>query len=915
MAPTNENLAKLRQLLQVHDAASLKQAVELARSLEDRALWDALLQGVTWKAPESGGAWGVLDDRFPVGSYVTRAWRRLTLSLLVGASPDGTAGAALRAQVTSLSLSGTISSEVKGELDLSLFGRFQALETLRVEGFPRVFNFEALARLPALKVLVLFYSGFPEGLGGLAGCEKLERLDLSQGPSLAGVLQGLPALRELNLEYPEPGLGLAALKELRTLEVLQCNGFPVADFMPLAGLRALRRVQVSNAATNSLRGLEGCTSLEVLNLSHGDLEDLEPLRGARALKELYLPHFPKLTSLEPLRGLTTLRILDVRTSAITDVDPIADCALESFHWDRCGALTSLAGLRGTRALTSLQNLYRTPLRSLDGLENLERLERINLADCPELASIAALRGRETLVELALLQAAALTTLDGLQGCHALTTVNFHCSALTDLSALEGLKALSVVNLAMCKGLTDLSVLTTLPQLKALGLYGTNFKRGALPPALRAVATFALGAKLHDLAAKPRAAPRKAVPTGVPEGKGRQYLHIRKLLLARDEAQIDQGLELLRALGEPSYYDVLLRGVTWSTERAPRSGYGTFQYDDSVLRCPGPAKVYRQRLVLGLLATAPDTCEAARDLKDKVTNLVLWAPYVGKVRPSADLAPLAALPKLERLAIQAFGAITHPETFGRLPTLRALELQGLALDSVPLEALGALESLTVHCDVSDLSGLPSLRNLKVLQLASGRLQTLPTLAELPNLETVTIQFSRVLQAVSFQRCLSLRSLTLSYLYGMKALDLTGCAALETLVMQCASALESLKGLNTLTSLKRLNADVATGPCGVWNANPVLPSLEALSLATATCEDTDWARGFPALKSLTLRGAMKLKDLSGLAALPKLESLDLRGCAAVRDLSPLEALLNLRTVELKGTVVDRKALPKRLQRIVR
>jgi Leucine-rich repeat (LRR) protein len=233
----------------------------------------------------------------------------------------------------------------------------------------------------------------------------------------------------------------------------------------------------------------------------------------------------------------------------------------------------------------------------------------------------------------------------------------------------------------------------------------------------------------------------------------------------------------------------------------------------------------------------------------------------------------------------------------------------------LSDLVALERLKVHSQVSDVSAVAALRGLKELHLASAALLALPPLRELSRLEKVQLDYCRALPEVSFKGCAALRTLSLGYLHALRALDLTGCTALETLILNGSPSLDVVRGLETLTKLKRIVAESASGPWINHGELPELPSLEDLRLTWFPRADTAFASRLTALKSLSLRGAANLQDLSGLAALGALESLDLRNCGKVSDLTALAGLTKLREVLLHGTAVDRKALPKHLQRVAR
>ena len=132
-----------------------------------------------------------------------------------------------------------------------------------------------LGTLSDLKELTLRGSFGDDYVKALAGCRKLERLNLSNlAVSDAGMapLGKLPALMELDLN----GLGK-----------LTSTGFAF-----LAECRALKRLSIngSSVSSNTLEAVGKCTSLETLSLAGNPLKDdqIAGLSGLNKLKSLNL---------------------------------------------------------------------------------------------------------------------------------------------------------------------------------------------------------------------------------------------------------------------------------------------------------------------------------------------------------------------------------------------------------------------------------------------------------------------------------------------------------------------------------------------------------------------------------------------------------------------------------------------------
>lgn len=157
-------------------------------------------------------------------------------------------------------------------------------------------------------------------------------------------------------------------------------------------------------------------------------------------------------------------------------------------------------------------------------------------------------------------------------------------------------------------------------------------------------------------------------------------------------------------------------------------------------------------------------------------------------------------------------------------------------------------------------LNSLKKLASLEVQFEKVESLPEVGELQNLEAVT-----------FQGCGSLRSLpsSLEMLASLITLDLSSCRVLST-----------LPALDRLPQLQVLNL---TECLGLKNLPP-----------SFAC-----AGAFPALKELRLKGCRGLVDFPALkvGAMPQLALLSLSGWDHLTTTlpQPLEQLNNLRTLD--------------------
>jgi hypothetical protein len=373
--------------------------------------------------------------------------------------------------------------------------------------------------------------------------------------------------------------------------------------------------------------------------------------------------------------------------------------------------------------------------------------------------------------------------------------------------------------------------------------------------------------------------------------------IERLLEADDRDFRAQGVEMVLALADPDVDEWVLSKV------------GVRLDDDE----PGHGEVWHDQFdaphILRLLERASAGSGPARRIREQLTFLRLDG---AEDLPALD--HLAALPGLSGLRIWPTDGRGHAEHWANrlpltgldrlaaLPDLELLVLAGTDLDDLrPLADLPALRRLALNaCGLTDTSGLDRTA------LTSLRVDHAPGLATLrlpPTLRSLTVnELPDLTELPDLAGCTALEELTIT--------DAPRLADLSPLAAALASGAPLRRvrlGLSALTTV-----DALAGATGLTHVDlggcERLESIRALAgrplagvdlTGCAALADLD---GFPArleADHLSLAGCAALTDIGAVApAGAALTTVDLRRTAALADLGPLAALPGLRVAAVWG-----------------
>lgn len=498
---------------------------------------------------------------------------------------------------------------------------------------------------------------------------------------------------------------------------------------------------------------------------------------------------------------------------------------------RPGVFLDLSVLQGFSKLARLELVGLAYGGMLPELARLPSLTVLRLARCTLPSGLATLGLQPSLRSLRV--ACELDALGDCAGLSGLTSLAIEGSTgLRSLAPLAVMRELRSLDLTGCTSVTDVSVLTELPSLTRVVLEGTSVARNALPEGLSAEVVWST-----RVAPAPTAPRQTVVPKGTPATRRKQLSSLRALIASRELDQFTHGIELLRALDEPTLWDVLLEGVWYA---APMHAYGLeWTVKRGVFNPAKPARAALSQCLPMLVGAAPEGSAKASALREKITAL---APQPIGTPSTLDLAALRGLANLRTLYLPPAQRVLHPEALASLP-IEWIECVHRAIDTGWLAHLPrTLKTLSGEHFSVDVMRLPDLAALTTVQVRSTQPPREIDLSGAPALQTVEVRQGPI-EALRLHPAARVVSL---HLHG---------AALRSVPTPCASVRE--------LTLSSATAEI------VRAAVEAMPEVETLDLSYCAIDDFGALAGLTSLKTLRLIGAKGADDLAPLAGLSSLE----------------------------------------------
>ena len=292
-------------------------------------------------------------------------------------------------------------------------------------------------------------NGIPLSTLNLAGCTDITDLSALRGMPLTRLdLTGLAGISDLG-----------PLKDAKQLVELNLRGcINVLDLGPLAGL-PLKRLDLNGYRATDLKPLAEVKTLEWLDLGSTQVRDLSPLAG-RPLKWLNLEG-TKVVSLSALKG-TPLQFLNLNNVKVDDISALAGMPLVTNLMERT-LVRDISALKGMR----LQHLscFKAPVQGIAALEKMTSLRYLDLRETT-VASIAPLAGMP--LDILRLADTQISDISPLQGAPLNIELDLSGTKVSKLDALRG-APLQLLNLSKTE-VTSVAPLAGMP-LKTLRLDG------------------------------------------------------------------------------------------------------------------------------------------------------------------------------------------------------------------------------------------------------------------------------------------------------------------------------------------------------------------------------------------------------------------------------------------------------------
>ncbi|MBR3972800.1 MAG: leucine-rich repeat domain-containing protein [Oscillospiraceae bacterium] len=293
-------------------------------------------------------------------------------------------------------------------------------------------NMNDISKMPYLEKLVIQDEKL-ENLQFLTGLSFLEELDLSGsrfGADQISAIAALPSLQKLTLNECSIST-VAGLEAAQNLTFLDLGNNTVRNLTPLAGLTALKEINLEHNAVTDLTALSGLSNLEKLNVSYNSLVSLSPLAENAKLTWLNANN-NDIRGLNGVERLTALTYLAVSHNALTEISLVSGCTnLVELHM-ASNQVTDISPVISLKKLETL-DFAKNQVASLPAFSDDATLRTID-GSYNQITSLASLKNQQNLSHV-FMDYNLITDVGVLENCYNLTMINVYGNAVTGVEKL------------------------------------------------------------------------------------------------------------------------------------------------------------------------------------------------------------------------------------------------------------------------------------------------------------------------------------------------------------------------------------------------------------------------------------------------------------------------------------------------
>jgi Leucine-rich repeat (LRR) protein len=842
-----KTVVKIKKFLKQRDYDAIDTGIELARALDEPAVFESLLDGVIigvdkWKRKElirtntftgTGPAQPYLD--YALWNLIGYAHQRSSIDNSIKTS-----------NITEIILEWE-KKDIKWEKIPSSFSNFNKLTTLKIRGESEwddnwnnwnggsvaqggiLENFDGISELTSLTHLSIDNSiienldflsthtkleslrinccSYLKNIDGLKNCKNLTTLCIKDCGSLENV-DGLINCTKL----VGCGCGMGSTSTIKSLNFEGC--FSLKNVNGLINAKKLTNVNFSKCSTlEDIDGLANCTNITDINLGWdgGELiTSLDGLANKKKIKQLNLGPCNSLENIEGLGSCTNLTDLTLRE--VYDIGSLSNCK----------KLESLTIRRSDVDITPIMKLKYLKSLSLDDCE-------LNIApwlikgnqyfNLEERSLISAYQNKISLV-------VALNNNDKktLSEYKNETSIDLSsCSGLTSVNGLAGFDKLSDLDLSNCANIEPRPSPVHMTTRAHVATYQIKLMRMA---GLKIPNSYTDSALTIKKERKQLSGEEKELkPTIIKINKllrSDNYEAGIELIKTLDDPKITKGT-LKEVLKHPDYYEAGIKSVKTLDVSVIDKGIIKLllkqrNYDaiDTGIEL---ARALNEPVVFETLLEGCSIDEEGKLIRNKIftgtgpaqpylnyslLNLIAYSSENTKIDKSLKYS------KITTLALQSSYSIHSVDVLANLTNLTSLALRGCdSLENVDgLVNFPNLTSLDLRDSLKNVDGLVNLPNLRSLDL-SYSLKNVDGLVNLPNLTSLNLSWCESLHNVDgLGNCTKLTSLNLSWCESLHNVDgLENCTKLTSLKLngswQDPMTITNIDGLANLTNLRSLD----------------------------------------------------------------------------------------------------------------